>query len=107
LVAKALVKVKPLQTIYWLRLGLGIVAALVCTGYAMVDTRETMNVFMNGIMIAMVFYLITYYPIKSKFINKVEKPQKLFTMGIGIYFISWLVFWVLLYSIIFGQPSTI
>jgi len=30
----------------------------------------------------------------------VDKPQKLFTMGIGIYFISWLVFWILLYTII-------
>ena len=100
LVAKALVKVKPLQLIYWLRLGLGIVAALVCTGYAMVDTRGTISVFMNGAVIAMLIYLMSYYPIKNKFINKVEKPQKLLTTGIGIYFFSWLVFWILLYSII-------
>ncbi|MGQ9624334.1 MAG: hypothetical protein ACUVT9_03070 [Candidatus Bathycorpusculaceae bacterium] len=95
-----MVKVKPLQIIYWLRLGLGIVAAVVCTGYAMVDTRATISVFMNGMVIAMIIYLMSYYPIKNRFINKVEKPQKLLTMGIGIYFISWLVFWILLYSII-------
>ena len=93
---------KPLQIIYWLRLGLGIFAALVCTGYAMVDTRFTISVFMNGAVIAMLIYLMSYYLIKSKFINKVEKPQKLLTMGIGIYFFSWLVFWILLYSIIVG-----
>jgi hypothetical protein len=104
LVAKALVKVKPLQIIYWLRLGLGIVAALICTGYAMVDTRHppSISVFMNGAVIAMLIYLMSYYPIKNKFINKVEKPQKLLTTGIGIYFFSWLVFWILLYSIIVG-----
>jgi hypothetical protein len=99
-VAKALVKVKPLQIIYWLRLGLGIIAALVCTGYAMVDTRDTISVFMNGAIIAMIIYLISSRIIKNRFINKVEKPQKLMTMGIGIYFLSWLVFWILLYSII-------
>ena len=94
---------KPLQVIYWLRFGLGIISAIVCTGYAIVDTRGTISVFLNGAVIAMLIYLISYHLIKNKFIKKVEKPQKLLTMGIGIYFFSWLFFWTLFYSI-FGQP---
>jgi hypothetical protein len=35
----------------------------------------------------------------------VEKPQKIASTGIGIYFIAWLVFWVLFYTIIAGPPS--
>jgi len=93
------------ETIYWLRLALGITAALICIGYGLAtgtisNTNFSFNIFMNGISMALVTYLISYYVIKFKFIHKVEKPQKLLTTGIGIYFISWLVLWVLLYTII-------
>jgi len=96
---------KTLETIYWLRLALGITAALICIGYGLAtgtisNTNFTFNTFMNGISMALVTYLISYYIIKFKFTHKVEKPQKLLTTGIGIYFISWLVFWVILYTII-------
>jgi hypothetical protein len=33
----------------------------------------------------------------------VQKPQKLLTAGIGIYFLSWIVFWTLLYTILAGK----
>jgi len=102
---------KPLEIIYWLRLALGITAALICTGYGIAAGRIPpinslgefpidYSVLMNGLSIALVIYLISYYIIKSKFSLKVEKPQKLVTTGIGIYFISWIAFWTLLYTII-------
>jgi drug/metabolite transporter (DMT)-like permease len=96
---------KPLETIYWLRLALGITAALLCTGYGIatntiVKENSTYTTLLNGVSIALVIYLISYYIIKSKFSLKVEKPKKLVTMGIGIYFISWITFWTLLYTII-------
>jgi len=95
----------PLEKIYWLRLALGILTALICTGYGLaagIFSTETFtfNIFMNSLSIALVVYLISYYILKSKFMPKVEKPQKIATTGIGIYFIAWLVFWVLLYTII-------
>ena len=49
---------KPLTTIYWSRVALGTIAALICTA---------LNVFMpdmgflTGLTIAMLFYLLTYY----------------------------------------------
>jgi len=96
----------PLQKIYWLRVALGIVAAIICIGYGLatgtISTSEfTTTTLLNGMSLALVTYIISYYIIiKPKFMLTVDKPQKLFTMGIGIYFISWLVFWVLLYTII-------
>jgi uncharacterized membrane protein YGL010W len=96
---------KTLETIYWLKFALGITAALVCTGYGLatgtiVKEGFTYTALLNGLSIALVIYLVSYYIIKSKFSLKVEKPQKLLTTGIGVYFISWIVFWVLLYTIV-------
>jgi len=102
---------KTLEIIYWLRFALGITASLICTGYGIAAGRIPpinslgefpidYSVLMNGVSIALVIYLISYYIIKSKFSLKVEKPQKLVTTGIGIYFISWIAFWTLLYTII-------
>jgi hypothetical protein len=96
-----------LEVVYWIRLGLGIVAALLCVGYGVATNSIPSSdpyIFVNGLMIALAFYMITYYVIKPKFILKVAKPQKLVTMGIGIYFIAWIVFWVIFYTAIAGPP---
>ena len=95
----------PLEKIYWLRLALGITAALICAGYGIaagvISNKEfPLNTFFNSLSIALIVYIISYYIIKRRFILKVEKPQKLASTGIGIYFTSWLVIWVLLYTII-------
>jgi predicted permease len=95
---------KPLEALYWLRFILGIVAALVCVGYEwmlkdiMMSREFNPTILLNGISFALIVYILSYYVIKPKFILKVDKPQKIFTTGIGIYFLSWLVFWVLFYT---------
>ena len=98
---------KTLEFIYWLKFALGITAAFICIGYGLAThsistdpSMFTLNTLINGVSIALVTYLVSYYIIKSRFSVKVEKPQKLLTTGIGVYFISWIVFWVLLYTII-------
>ena len=90
---------KPLVLIYWTRLALGIVAALISGFVATMQSAESLYTFLNGITIALLVYIISYYVLKAKFYNKVEKPSKIMTMGIGIYFISWVVFFILSYSI--------
>lgn len=103
---------KPLEKVYWLRLLLGIIAALVCVGYVVV-THEIppaldqfqMNTFFNSASIAIVIYLMSYYAVKFKFQSVVQKPQKLATTGIGVYLLSWIVVWALLYTIIVGRLS--
>jgi hypothetical protein len=53
---------------------------------------------MNSMSLAILTYLGSYFVIKRRFLTRVEKTTKLFTTGIGIYFISWIVFWVLIYT---------
>jgi hypothetical protein len=100
--------VKPLVVIYWIRLVLGIVAAGISTAVTMFTADElSYTVFMNGITIALAIYLVSYYVIKAKFGMQLEKKSKIMTQGIGIYFFTWLVFWVLIYSILKGPPITV
>jgi hypothetical protein len=89
---------------------LGIIAAFLCVGYALATGRiskdpgvnSDITMLLNGISIAIITYIASYYLMKHHFALIVEKPQKIFTMGIGIYFLSWIVFWVLLYTVIAG-----
>ena len=103
---------RPLETVYWLRFVFGFLAALVCVGYAVgtnvISSSEfSFNVFLNSTSLAIIFYLLTYYFVKYKFTSLVQKPQKLLTTGIGIYFLSWIVFWTLLYTILAGKPPVL
>lgn len=99
--------------VYWLKLVLGIIAAVICLGYGIAtdmirNDAFILSTFMNSLSLAIVIYLISHYlVIKRMFALQVEKPQKLFTMGIGVYFLTWIVLWVLLYSIIAGPPPPI
>ena len=99
---------RPLETVYWLRFVLGILAALICVGYAVAtsaisNSEFSLTVFLNSTSLAIIVYLLTYYFVKYKFKPLVQKPQKLLTTGIGIYFLSWIVFWTLLYTILAGK----
>ena len=99
-----------LEKIYWLKLVLGIIAALASIGYAKAKVvisqpvPQDISIFLYSMNIAIIIYLVSYYILKLKFAYKVDKPQKIFTTGIGIYFLAWLVLWVLLYTIMAGPP---
>ena len=86
---------KPLTIIYWSRVVLGLVAALICVSLNIFITDMG---FFTGLSIAMLFYLLSYYIYKPFFIAKVEKPTKIFMTGIGGYFITWIVTWTLFYT---------
>jgi hypothetical protein len=95
---------KPLETVYWLRLAFGFMASLACLGYAILaygtplPQDGQMSLFFNSVSIAIIVYLFSYYAVKPKFKDKVTKVSKLLTTGIGVYFLSWIVFYVLLYT---------
>jgi hypothetical protein len=97
--------VRPLATIYWSRLALAIVAAAISTEVALAFGERGINTFLNGLTIALLVYLITYYLVyKPKYGSRVEKQSKLLTQGIGIYFFAWLVCWILIYTLVFPTP---
>ena len=91
---------KPLETIYWIRVALSIVAGVISAFVATLFDPYSFNTFLNGITIALAIYLLSYYMLKARFMNKVEKQSKIMTMGIFIYFIAWAVFFILFYSIL-------
>jgi hypothetical protein len=99
---------KPLEIVYWLRLGLGVVAAFVSLGYAVaaynipLPSGSQVTIFLNSMSLAIIVYLLSYYAIKARFRFKVQRTQKLFTTGIGIYFLSWITFYTLLYTLFSG-----
>jgi hypothetical protein len=67
-----------------------------------VRQTEPNTSFFNSASIAVLVYISSYYVLKSKFATKVAKPQKILTAGIGIYLLTWIVFWALLYTIATG-----
>lgn len=104
-------QLKPLEKVYWLRLALGIFAAVLCTIYGVATGSITsvvsdfrITTLFNSTSVALITYMISYYIIKAKFVTQVQKPQKLVTTGIGVYLLSWLVFWVLFYTVLAGSP---
>jgi hypothetical protein len=99
---------KPLEIVYWLRFVLGAVSAFVCTGYVIAaygmhfPAGWQITIFFNSMSIAIIVYVLSYYALKARLRDKVKKTQKLFTTGIGVYFLSWLVFYALIYTSLSG-----
>jgi hypothetical protein len=108
--------VEVLAKIYWIRVAIGAIAGLVSTAAVFLFQSMTpsssivalissnYNMLLNGITIALALYLISYYALKAKFATKVEKQSKIMSMGIFIYFFTWLVVWVLTLTITIGPP---
>jgi PKD repeat protein len=93
---------KTLNVIYVLRLVLGVIAALITS---FVIDLKVGDPLISGISIGILFYIITYYILKWRFLNKVEKPSKIFTMGIGAYFLTFILCWVLFITPFLAPPT--
>ena len=93
---------KTINIIYWSRVGFGIIAALVAT---LLVNLKVGNPLINGITIGLAVYLITYYFVKWKFATKVDQPSKLLTMGIGAFFLTFILCWVLFITPFLAAPT--
>ncbi len=103
----------PLTRIYWIRVLLGAIAGLVCTAVIflwreaspttnLISLIGSFNTLLNGITIALLIYLVSYYILKAKYSSQVEKQSKIMSMGIFIYFFTWIIVWVLTLTIMIG-----
>ena len=90
---------EPLKILYWSRVGLGVLAALICTLLRIVGGVGVIDDFISGLSFGILFYILTYYLLKRQFAVQIEKPSKVLTMGIGVYFMSWIVSWGLFYTL--------
>jgi hypothetical protein len=89
---------------------LGAIAALACIGYgiaakAISSQGIQLSTFINSLTITLAVYLVSFYILKAIFLSRLEKPEKLASTGIFMYFITWFVVWVLLFTLIAGPPS--
>ncbi len=90
-------QLRRLNIIYWTRVCLGILAGLICAvGWTLAGLFSN---FMEGLSMAIIIYVITYYVYKLLFITKVKKPSKVVTTGIGAYFFTWIVAWALFFTL--------
>ncbi|MEM3955837.1 MAG: hypothetical protein QW424_03685 [Candidatus Bathyarchaeia archaeon] len=83
---------EPLNLIYWIKFGLGILAAILCM-ILRVDN------ILFGIMISILIYMVGDKILKQIFIAKVSNLSAITKTGISIYFMSWAFFWILLYTL--------
>ncbi len=84
---------KPLNVIYWIKLGLGAFAGILCV------LLNVNNIF-SGIMISLAVYIISDRILRQIFIAKVDKPSDITKTGVSIYVAAWIFFWILLYTLL-------
>ena len=94
----------PIVQLYLLRVVLGIVAGAV-TATAAIFVGGTVGLYdlstlLNSITVALLFYFITYYIFRGVYKNKIPTVSKILSTGIGMYFFSWIAFFVLIYTAI-------
>jgi hypothetical protein len=92
---------KPLSIIYWTKVLLGAVVGLF-SGLLSVAAGSLSIGFslFNGISIALLIYIIVYYVYKHFFLAQVGKATKLLSTGIGGYFLTWIVVFGLVFTLL-------
>lgn len=83
---------EPLNLIYWIKFGLGILAAVFCM------VMRVDNI-LFGVMISVLIYMVSDRILRQIFITKVGNLSDITKTGISVYFMSWVFFWILLYTL--------
>jgi hypothetical protein len=89
----------PVVQLYWLRVVLGLVAGVITGGLATFGSISDPTTLVNSITLALLIYFVTYYILRGFYKNKIEKQSKILSTAIGMYFFSWLSFFVLFFTI--------
>jgi hypothetical protein len=98
--SKDQIHMTPVVQLYWLRVVLGIVAgAITALLAALFGSAIDITTLVNSVTVALLIYFVTYYIIRGFYKNKIEKQSKILTTAIGMYFFSWLAFFVLFYTV--------
>jgi hypothetical protein len=91
----------PIVQLYLVRVVLALVAAALSAVVAFVLGNLTdISTLVNCISIALLIYLVSFYPIKAVYKNKIEKQSKILSTAIGMYFFTWIAFFILFFTII-------
>jgi len=83
---------KALSVLYLIRVFLGVASAALCAVFRFTSL-------IDGLWLSLTVYIITYYILRQLFIEKVKEARTVATTGIGAFFLTWIVTWVLLLTI--------
>ena len=89
----------PVVQLYWIRVALGIVAAALSAALALYMTLTDLSTLVDSFTVALLVYLVSYYPLKAVYKDKIEKQSKILSTGIIMYFFAWLPFFVLFFTL--------
>ena len=91
----------PITQLYWIRVLLGLVAAALSAVVAFyLGTANDISILVDTITVALIIYLASYYPLRAFYKNKIEKQSKILSTAIFMYFMVWIPFMVLFYTLI-------
>ena len=91
----------PIVQLYCIRIVLGIISAALSAVVAILIGNATdISTLLNSVTIAVIVYLLSYYFLKATYKNKIEKKSKILSTAIGMYFFTWIAFFILFYTII-------
>ncbi|MGA2385043.1 MAG: hypothetical protein ABSG33_00750 [Candidatus Bathyarchaeia archaeon] len=88
----------PVVQLYWIRVSLGVVAGVLSAVIALYLPLTDLSTLIDSFTIALMVYLVSYYPLKAIFAKKIEKQSKILSTGIIMYFFVWLPFFVLFFT---------
>ena len=101
----------PVVKLYWIRVILGIVAgaitAALTTLTPFLGKISDVSTLVNSITIALLIYFVTYYLLRGYYKEKIEKQSKILSTAVGMYFFSWLSFFVLFYTVFLVALGTV
>ncbi len=90
-----------MKQLYWIRIVLGIIAAALSAVVAFLLGNATdISTLVNSLTVALVVYLLSYYILKAVYKNKIEKQSKILSTAVGMYFFTWIPFFILFYTTI-------
>ena len=90
----------PVVQLYWMRVVLGIVAGALSAALALYMPLNDLSTLIDSFTIALLVYLVSYYPLRAMFAKKIDKQSKILTTGIIMYFFAWLPFFVLFFTLL-------
>jgi len=92
----------PIVQLYLIRVVLGIIAgaATAAVAYFVGGTAGLYDysTLLNSITVALLIYFITYYIFRGVYKTKIPTVSKILSTGIGMYFFTWIAFFVLFYT---------
>ena len=89
----------PIVQLYWIRVSLGVVAAVISAFLALYLPLHDLSSLIDSFTVALLIYLASYYPLKAIYSKKIEKQSKVLSTAVLIYFFAWLPFFVLFFTI--------